>query len=242
AFTDAKRDKPGRIALAEGGTLFLDEIGDISPALQIRLLRVIQEKTYEPLGSTKTEKADVRFVAATNKNLEALVREKKFREDLYYRINVVRMELPPLRERKGDIPLLATHFIKRFNDLKGKNIQGLKPEVLPVLMAHQFPGNIRELENILDYATVVCKNGHIGIEHLPDYLGAEIRTEKSDFNKRHDGIKAAERGYIYDILEKNNWNRKATAAALGMHPTTLWRKMKQMDIDASGQDGRSRAH
>lgn len=242
AFTDAKKDKPGRIALAHGGTLFLDEIGDISPALQIRLLRVMQEKSYEPLGSTKTEKADVRFVTATNKSLENLVKEKKFREDLYYRINVVRLELPPLRDRKGDIPLLVSHFIKRFNDLKGKNISGVKPEVLPVLMAHQFPGNIRELENILDYATVVCKNEHIGIEHLPDYLASNVKTEKSDQSINHEGIKSAERRYIYSALEKNNWNRKATAASLGMHPTTLWRKMKQMDIDTPDQDGRSKGH
>lgn len=240
AFTDAKKDKAGRIALADGGTLFLDEIGDISPALQVRLLRVIQEKTYEPLGSTKTEKADVRFVTATNKNLEILVKEKKFREDLYYRINVVRLQLPPLRDRKGDIPLLASHFIKRFNDLKGKNISGLKPEVLPILMAHQFPGNIRELENILDYATVVCKNDHIGIEHLPDYLATNAKIEESNQDIKHDGIKSAERSYIYDALEKNNWNRKATAAYLGMHPTTLWRKIKQMNIDTPGQDGRSK--
>jgi PAS domain S-box-containing protein len=140
AFTDAKKDKAGRIALAEGGTLFLDEIGDISPALQVRLLRVIQDKSYEPLGGIKSEKANVRFVAATNKNLETLVKEKRFREDLYYRINVVRLRLPPLRERKGDIPLLVSHFIKRFNDLKGKNIQGLKPDAMSILMAHQFPG------------------------------------------------------------------------------------------------------
>jgi len=239
AFTDAKKDKPGRIAIADGGTLFLDEIGDISPALQVRLLRVIQEKSYEPLGGTKTEKADVRFVAATNKNLETLVKEKKFREDLYYRINVVRLQLPSLRDRKGDVPLLITHFIKRFNDLKGKNILGLKPEVLPVLMAHHFPGNIRELENILDYATVVCKNDHIGIEHLPDYLTSGAKTEGIDQNIIHGGIKAVERNYIYDALEKNHWNRKATAATLGMHPTTLWRKIKQMKIDIPARDGRS---
>ena len=242
AFTDAKKDKAGRIALAEGGTLFLDEIGDISPALQVRLLRVIQEKSYEPLGSTKSERADVRFVAATNKNLETLVKEQKFREDLYYRINVVRLKLPPLRDRKGDIPLLISHFIKRFNDLKGKNIRGLKPEVMPLLMAHQFPGNIRELENILDYATVVCKNDHIGIEHLPDYLAGNTKLEQKDQSGNRDGIKEAERSYIYSALEKNNWSRKATAASLGMHPTTLWRKIKQMNILAPAHDGRSKAN
>ncbi|NLD37219.1 MAG: sigma 54-interacting transcriptional regulator [Desulfatiglans sp.] len=241
AFTDAKKDKAGRIALAEGGTLFLDEIGDISPALQVRLLRVIQDKTYEPLGSTKTEKANVRFVAATNKNLENLVKEKKFREDLYYRINVVRLKLPPLRDRKGDIPLLVSHFIKRFNDLKGKNILGLKPDVMPLLMAHQFSGNIRELENILDYATVVCKNGYIGIEHLPDYLAGSTKSVTPPPLARDiTGIKEMERNYIYSALEKNRWNRKATASALGIHPATLWRKIRQMGISPTHQDGRSK--
>jgi PAS domain S-box-containing protein len=240
AFTDAKKDKPGRIALAEGGTLFLDEIGDISPALQVRLLRVIQDKSYEPLGSTKTIKANVRFVAATNKDLEALVKEKKFREDLYYRVNVVRLKLPPLRERKGDIPLLVSHFIKRFNELKGKNIQGLKAEAISLLMAHKFPGNIRELENILDYATVVCRNGHIGIEHLPDYLAGQSKSAVPGHVKDHSGIKELERDYLYKALEKNSWNRRATAMSLGMHPTTLWRKIRQMGITLPNQDGRSK--
>lgn len=243
AFTDAKKDKLGRIALAKGGTLFLDEIGDISPALQVRLLRVLQEKTYEPLGSTKTENADVRFVAATNKNLETLVKEKIFREDLYYRINVVKLQLPPLRDRKGDIPLLVPYFLKRFNDLKGKNIQGLKPEVFPVLMSHHFPGNIRELENILDYATVVCKNDYIGIEHLPDYLIKDIKAEEPSLATENKGkeFKEVERNYLYDALEKNRWNRKATAASLGIHPSTLWRKIKQLNIDIPHQDGRSKS-
>ena len=242
AFTDAKKDKAGRIGLADGGTLFLDEIGDISPALQIRLLRVIQEKTYEPLGSTKTEKADVRFVTATNKDLESLVKDNQFREDLYYRINVVKIHLPPLRERKEDIPLLVPHFIKRFNDLKGKSIQELEPEVLPLLMSYNFPGNIRELENIIDYATVVCKNSLIGIEHLPDYLTQDKKTDeinRTTQNKTGE-FKEMESRYIYNALEKNSWNRKATAASLGIHPTTLWRKIKQLNIDVPDQDGRTK--
>jgi PAS domain S-box-containing protein len=240
AFTDAKKDKAGRIALAESSTLFLDEIGDISPALQVRLLRVIQDKTYEPLGSTKTVKANVRFVTATNKNLENMVKDKKFREDLYYRINVVRLKLPPLRDRKGDIPLLVSYFIKRFNELKGKNIQGLKPDVMPLLMAHQFPGNIRELENILDYATVVCKDGYIGIEHLPDYLTGSNKSAVHPIARKNADIKGVERNYIYSALEKNSWNRKTTASSLGMHATTLWRKMKQFNIASPDQDGRSK--
>jgi len=145
AFTDAKKDKPGRLALAENGTLFLDEIGDISQLLQVRLLRVLQDKAYEPLGGTKSIRANVRIVTATNKNLENLVKSGLFREDLYYRINVVKLVLPPLRDRKEDIPLLAEHFIRKHNRLLGKEIQGLSPEVLPVLMFHDFPGNIREL-------------------------------------------------------------------------------------------------
>ena len=149
--------------LAEGGTLFLDEVGDISPALQVGLLRVLQDRLYEPLGSTKPEKADVRIVAATNRDLEELVKEGKFRQDLYYRINVVRLVLPPLRKRKEDIPLLADHFIRKFNRLKNKEIQGLSPDVMPILMSHDFPGNIRELENVIEYAVVVCKNSILGI-------------------------------------------------------------------------------
>ena len=173
AFTDAKRDKPGRLTLAKKGTVFLDEIGDISPALQVRLLRVLQDRIYEPLGSTASEKADVRVVVATNRNLEKLVDDGTFREDLYYRINVVKLILPPLRKRKEDIPLLAEHFLRKFGRLSGKEIQGLSPEVFPILMSHDFPGNVRELENIIEYATVVCKDHWIGIEHLPEYLNQE---------------------------------------------------------------------
>jgi PAS domain S-box-containing protein len=245
AFTDAKKDKPGRLALAEKGTLFLDEIGDISPALQVRLLRVLQDKTYEPLGSTKSEKADVRIVAATNKSLEGLVKKGEFRQDLYYRVNIVRLVLPPLRERKEDIPLLTHHFINKFNRLNGKQMQDLSPEIFPVLMAHDFPGNIRELENILEYATVVCKNSVIGIEHLPDYLGGYSMTmgKMPRDGKKGNGysLEDLERGYILETLRLNNWNRKATAATLGMHTTTLWRKIRRLNLEMPKQDGRSKA-
>jgi len=244
AFTDAKKDKPGRLALAKGGTLFLDEVGDVSPALQVRLLRVLQDRTYEPLGGTKSETADVRIVAASNKDLVRLVEEGKFREDLYYRINVVRLELPPLRERKGDIPLLIEYFIKKFNQLNSKEIQGVSAEVLPILMSIDFPGNIRELENIIEYATVVCKENLIGIEHLPDYLrqsshGVERNHagKTREKNVSWDGMK---KSFIYETLMKNNWNRRETAAQLGIHPTTLWRKIKQLKIDIPKQDGRTK--
>ncbi len=242
AFTDAKKDKPGRIKLADKGTLFLDEIGDVSPALQVRLLRVIQDRTFEPLGSTKPEKADVRIVAATNKNLEALVKDGLFREDLYYRINVVKINLPPLRMRKADIPLLSDFFIRKFNRLNGKNIQGLGDEAVPVLMSHDYPGNVRELENILEYAIVICKDDYIGIENLPDYLLKIPASSKlsGTIDDTEKDLKDVERNYIRNILVKNNWNRKATAEALGIHPSTLWRKIKHLNIDMPGHDGRSK--
>lgn len=235
AFTDAKKDKPGRLALAEGGTVFLDEIGDISPALQVRLLRVLQDKVYEPLGSTKTEKADVRIVAATNKNLDSLVKEGRFRQDLYYRINVVKLVLPPLRKRKEDIPLLTEHFIQKFNRLSGKEIQGLSPGVLPVLMSYDFPGNVRELENIIEYATVVCRGNSIGIEQLPEYLRPASHRMHAEMTAADAGKDLSwdelERSFIYEALRNNDWNRAATAAQMGIHPTTLWRKIKRLNLE-----------
>jgi len=244
AHSTAFKDKPGRLALANGGTLFLDEIGDISPALQIRLLRVLQDKVYEPLGSTESLKTDVRVVAATNKNLEELVASGKFRPDLYYRINVVKLVLPPLRERKEDVPLLTEYFVRKFGRISGREIQGLSPEVLPVLMAHDFPGNIRELENIIEYAIVVCKNSLIGLEHLPDYLrekaGARPKRLTKEVQQSRFSLQDMERGLLYEALKKNHWNRKATAAQMGIHPTTLWRKMKRLNIEAPEKDSHSK--
>jgi PAS domain S-box-containing protein len=159
AFTDARKDKPGRVAAAEGGTLFLDEIGDISAALQVRLLRFLQERVYEPLGSTQPVRADVRMIAATNKNLTELVQSNHFRDDLYYRINVVRLQIPPLRERMEDVPLLVDHFIARFNALQGKEVAGVSDEVLSCLMSYHYPGNVRELENIIERSFVLCRSG-----------------------------------------------------------------------------------
>jgi len=232
AHSTAFKDKPGRLAVANGGTLFLDEIGDISPALQVRLLRVLQDKTYEPLGSTKSSKTDVRIVAATNKRLENLVEEGKFRQDLYYRINVVRMVLPPLRDRREDIPLLVEHFIRKFGRLSGKEIQGLSPEAFPMLMSHDFPGNVRELENIIEYATVVCKNGMIGVEHLPDYFkNLDDSKAKRPLEGKPSSLGEMERSYIRETLKRNQWNRTATAAEMGIHPTTLWRKMKRLHVE-----------
>lgn len=235
AFTDAKKDKPGRVELARGGTLFLDEIGDLSPLLQVKLLRLLQDKVYDPLGGTRSEKADIRIVAATNKNLTAMVKEGGFRQDLYYRINVARLLLPPLRKRKEDIPLLAEHFIKKYNHLSGNDIEAISPAALSILMAYDFPGNVRELENIIEYASLVCREKQIGISHLPDYLqepsetpahsAADVGTQNtsSDFQ-------LLERTFIHETLQENNWNRSLSAARLGIHPTTLWRKMKRLNI------------
>ncbi len=244
AFTDAKKDKPGRLSMADGGTLFLDEIGDISPALQVRLLRVLQDKVYEPLGSTRSMKADVRIVAATNRNLDSLVSKGEFRRDLYYRINVARLVLPPLRDRREDIPLLAENFIRKFNRLIGREIHGISPEVFHLLMSHDFPGNIRELENVLEYATVVCKENIIGPDHLPDYLRQRV-TEKEqgpgdEWSAKGSSLDDLERSFIYEALRKNNWNRKATAVQMGIHPTTLWRKIKRLNLDIPRPRGRKR--
>lgn len=226
AFTDARKDKPGRFALAEKGTIFLDEIGDVSPALQVRLLRVIQERTYEPLGGTESVKADVRIVAASNKNLQELVKAGKFREDLYYRINVICIKLPSLRERKEDLPLLVEHFTDRFNSLKNKLIAGISPEVLSILMNYDYPGNIRELENIIEHAFVLCRSSIIGVNDLPNHL----RPAKSSPEAPSASFDDLETGFIKEALRKNNWNRLKTAAQLGVHKTTLWRKMKKLGI------------
>ncbi|OFW41425.1 MAG: Fis family transcriptional regulator, partial [Acidobacteria bacterium RIFCSPLOWO2_12_FULL_67_14b] len=172
AFTDAKRDKAGRITLAEGGTIVFDEIAELPAATQVKLLRVLQEREYEPLGSVRTERANVRVVASTNKRLADLVSEGRFRDDLYFRLSVVRLSIPPLVERREDIPYLVEHFVQRFNAKRGKQIGGVTPAVMAILMRHDFPGNARELENIIEYGFVLCHNRLIDIAHLPEELQA----------------------------------------------------------------------
>ncbi len=236
AFTDARKDKPGKFALADGGTIFLDEIGDVSPALQVRLLRVLQEKTYEPLGGTKPVKADVRVVAATNKNLAELMKRESFRQDLYYRVNVIRVVLPPLRERKEDIPILLKHFIARFNRIKGKNIFDASPEVLEILMKHDFPGNVRELENIVEHTFVLCQSGTIMPRHLPlELRPSDDRLPSSGAASFND----LEARFIRQVLQQNDWNRQIAARELGVHPSTLWRKIKKLGIELPPRDGRN---
>jgi len=184
---------------------------------------------------------DVRIIAATNKDLEALMKEGAFRRDFYYRINVAKLVLPPLRNRKEDIPLLLEHFMNKFNLLKGKGIEGFQPEALALLMSCNYPGNIRELENIIEFAVVVCKNSLIGIEHLPDYLinVSDVEEFGGAMPKQKKGsIKRLEKDFIYNALAQNNWNRQVTASRLGMHPATLWRKIKALNIKLPEQDGR----
>ena len=235
AYTGAVRDRLGRFAQARGGTIFLDEIGEISPALQVRLLRVLQERTFEPLGSSRTESTDARVVVATNRSLPDLIREGTFREDLYYRINVIRLELPPLRERKDDIGLLAEQFIRSFNHLQNRCVPGMSPEALSLLLAHDWPGNIRELENCIERAFVLCGDGRIDIAHLPEELTATV-PHMGGHQSVHDLL---DRQAIRAALERAGFNRLAAARDLGIHKTTLFRRMKRLGMDLPVRDGRS---
>ncbi len=240
AFTHAVKDKPGHFAAAEGGTILLDEIGDTSSAFQVRLLRVLEEKEYLPLGSVKPVKANVRIIAATNRNLSSLVDSGEFRRDLYYRINVVCLKLPPLKERKEDIPLLVERFINRINRLRGKSIKGMDQESLQFLLSHDFPGNIRELENIVERAFVLCSNEIIKPEHLPTELLPEnfqARDQKTLENARE----TSEAQSIRAALKRNDFNRLATARELGIHKSTLFRKINRFNIDLPETDGRSKS-
>ncbi len=240
AFTGANKDKPGRFDLAERGTLFLDEIGEMSTALQVRLLRVLQEKTFEPLGGTKSVSADVRIVTATNRYLATQVENGNFRKDLFYRINVVRIDLPPLRKRKEDIPLLTEHFVARFNRLQDKFISGVSAEVLARLMVHDFPGNIRELENIIEYAFVLCSEGRIELGHLPgDFTESGPNPPPANSDNIKDAVRSLEVQTILESLKRNHNNRIATARELGIHKSTLFRKMKSLGIPLPEKDGRS---
>ena len=225
AFTDAKKDKPGKIAAAEKGTIFLDEIGEVSPAIQAKLLRFIQEREYEPLGGTTPVKADVRIIAATNKDISEEVKNGRFREDLYYRINVINIRLTPLASRREDIPLLITHFIKKFNIIKGKSIEGVTDDVMNILMDYSFPGNVRELENIIEHAFVLCRDAYIGRNHLPQHLRSTGTAFTDDMT-----LAEMEKIYISRALEKHNGNRTKAAETLGIDPSTLWRKIKKSGI------------
>jgi PAS domain S-box-containing protein len=239
AFTGAVQDKPGRFALAGDGTLFLDEIGEISPALQVRLLRVLQEHTYEPLGDTKSMRTEARIIAATNRDLATQVKRGAFREDLFYRINVVRVELPPLRRRKEDIPLLADHFVERFNRLQQKSLAGISADAMALLMAHDWPGNVRELENVVERAFVICAGKTIGLECLPDEIRGASATGPHGATAMASVRRMIESQAIVNALKRHNGNRNAAARELGIHKTTFFRKIKSLGIVLPEGDGRS---
>ena len=244
AFTGAERDKPGYFALAEGGTILLDEIGETSPAFQVKLLRVLEEREFQPLGATKGERVNVRILAATNRDLEALVAEGTFRRDLFYRINVVRLQLPPLRARREDIPLLVERCIGRMNRLRGRAVAGLEPAALARLMAHDFPGNIRELENIIEHGFILCTGERIGLHHLPANLQAPAAATLPAPTAEPPDLRAvraaSEEEAIRAALERTHYNRLAAARELGMHKSTLFRKLKKLNLDLPPTDGRSR--
>ena len=238
AFTDARRDKPGRFALADGGTLFLDEIGDVSQAMQVRLLRVLQERCVEPLGATNSVKVNVRVVAATNKHLAQLIQEGKFREDLFYRIRVIYLKIPSLRERREDIPSLVDHLVAKFNHLQEKNIAGVSKEVLDRLMDHDYPGNVRELENILEQAFVLCRGELIEPQHLPIELRPPA-TAPTLLNSS-TSLRGVQEHLIQTALEHNQGNRLRTARQLGINPSTLYRKLKASGLPKQPRDGRGK--
>ena len=232
AFTGAIKSKAGRFELAQDGTLFLDEIGDLSPQVQTKLLRVIETREFERVGGHKTIKLKARIIAATNKNLNEEIEAKRFREDLYYRINVINIHLPPLRDRKDDLVLLVNHFINHFNDKFGKNIQKFSSSAYDRLLGYDWPGNIRELENVIEHAFILCTNKIIEPEHLPQRIRTliDVKTYRSS-NEQSRNLHDAEKEIIISILNKHNGNRKKTAEELRINTSTLWRKMKKFGIE-----------
>ncbi len=222
AFTGADRDKPGRFQEAEGGTIFLDEIGDLPLMLQAKLLRVIEEKEFYPLGARHIQKADVRIISATNRGLEQLVAKRLFREDLFYRLNVVRLELPPIKERWEDLPLLIHHILRQLCTSKTRSLPVISPKTMEILLNFDYPGNVREIENILEHALIVSKDDVIHPQHLPEYLQKRIVVlKKAKPNRNPD-----EKQRILEMLHENNWHKGKTALEMGINRSTLWRKMK----------------
>ena len=234
AFTDAKTDKPGRFRQANGGTIFLDEIGDMSKGTQVKLLRVLEQKEYEPLGSNKTERVDVRIIAATNRDLMEMMHRREFREDLFFRINVIRLTIPPLRERREDIPLLLDHFLERINLKQSKQIKKVSSPALKTLFDYDFPGNVRELENIIEHAAILTKGIEIQSRHLPSYLRRrhELSPALPSIPEGEDMsvLDNVERDLIVRALERHRGRTAAAARELGVHRSTLWRKIKRYGI------------
>lgn len=238
AFTGAHKTRIGRFELANGGTFFLDEIGEMSPALQVKLLRVLQDQCFERVGGTRTIHVDVRIIAATNKNLTEAVNRGKFREDLFYRLNVIPIKVPPLRQRKSDIPLLVDHFLKKFQKNKRKKIKGFSPEAMNALISYSWPGNVRELENVVKRLTILCENEIVDLKDLPEHIyemeapppptGELIKDKKIDLN---EAVKDYEKRLILEALEKSNWVKSKAAKLLNINRTTLVEKMKRQNLE-----------
>jgi len=235
AFTGADRDKPGRFSEADGGTIFLDEIGDLPLSLQAKLLRVLEDKEFYPLGGRRIKKVDIRIISATNRGLEGLVEKKLFREDLYYRLNVFKIELPDLKDRRIDLPILIRHILRRLCAVRDNRLPRISEEAMELLLKFNYPGNVRELENILEHALIICKNDVIRPKHLPDYLQAPPPSRKPEVlsvSLPSEAPENSERQLILRMLRQNNWHRAKTAQALEMDRTTLWRKMKRHGINS----------
>ena len=231
AFTGADRDKPGRFADAEGGTIFLDEIGDLPLSLQAKLLRVLEDREFYPLGSRRTQKVDVRIISATNRQLKALVDQGLFREDLYYRLNVMRIELPLLKDRRGDLPLLIRHIARNLCSARAATIPAISKSAMQILLNYNYPGNVRELENILEHALIICREAVIHPDHLPDYVRqTKPVSEAYPVQSVAPASPAPEQRRILAALEKTGGHRSKAAVELGMERTTLWRKMKKYGI------------
>lgn len=234
AFTGASHDKMGKFLQADGGTLFLDEIATATPQLQVKLLRVLQDREFEAVGGNETHRVDCRLVLATNENLEELVAEGKFRQDLFYRINVISLTQPPLRERVGDIPLLAEHYLKNFIEQTGKHVDGFDDETIQLMQRYNWPGNVRELVNVIERAVVLCRTERIMPIDLPDSIHKQLDTSNMPVHFGGNSLKTAlanpERQILVEALEANGWNRQETAKMLGVNRTTLYKKMKKFNI------------
>jgi len=231
AFTGAISDKDGYMKAANGGTLFLDEISEMPPQLQVKLLRAIQEKEYTPVGTTVSLTVNTRFIATTNRNLEEEVKNGRFREDLFYRINVVDIHLPSLKEREEDIPLLADHFLDKYRKELNKNIKGIDSEAMRAILNHEWKGEIRELENIIERAVIFCKGNMITLQELPITFKPKMDETDFSFNgSLDDSVRKFERDFIIRALENNDSNKEKTADALKVGLSTLYRKLKELDI------------
>jgi DNA-binding NtrC family response regulator len=232
AFTDARKDRPGLFREAGGGVLFLDEIGEVPLTLQAKLLRVIEDREVRPLGSNQSEKIDVRLISASNQVLEDLIHENRFRQDLYYRLNVIRIDLPPLRERAEDIPLLVEHFIRKFADKVQHRVAGIDKEALALLIGHRWPGNVRELEHTIERAVLLGKGSTIGVNDLPPQLsGADPRKlPLAEAVARSFTLRDLEREYIERVLENTGGNKSEAAKILGVDRTTLYRKLEEYKL------------